>query len=158
MHHRRNELLLVNKPTIVRQGTTAGGLEDEKIKKFATAIVEFGKVSLCLSLFCLSYLSACECDGVCLMSRVSSWCTWALPRHLCSIQNNTTAKTIHRIEILIVLYQIIWWQQRSCKLLLAFVYLRLKEISHQTKERNLYLVIYVTIIPIAAMAGFSLGV
>ena len=44
-HRRRNELLLANKPTIVRQGTTATGLEDEKMKKFATAIVEFGKVS-----------------------------------------------------------------------------------------------------------------
>ena len=36
---------MANKPTIVRQGTTATGLEDEKMKKFATAIVEFGKVS-----------------------------------------------------------------------------------------------------------------
>ncbi|XP_032221437.2 cilia- and flagella-associated protein 54 isoform X1 [Nematostella vectensis] len=40
---RRNELLLANKPTIVRTAATAIGPEDEKIKKFAMAIVEFGK-------------------------------------------------------------------------------------------------------------------
>lgn len=42
---RRNELLLANKPTIVRQAAATTGPEDEKIKKFATAIVEFSKVN-----------------------------------------------------------------------------------------------------------------
>ena len=41
---RRNELLLANKPTIIRQAAAAAGPEEEKIKKFATAIVEFSKV------------------------------------------------------------------------------------------------------------------
>jgi len=45
--NRRNEMLLANKPTIVRIGTTGIGQEDEKIKRFATAIVEFGKVTRC---------------------------------------------------------------------------------------------------------------
>ena len=42
--YRRNELLLANKPTIIRQAAAAAGPEEEKIKKFATAIVEFSKV------------------------------------------------------------------------------------------------------------------
>ena len=42
--YRRNEMLLANKPTIVRQAAAAAGPEEEKIKKFATAIVEFSKV------------------------------------------------------------------------------------------------------------------
>ena len=37
-------LLASNKPTIVRQAVTTAGPEEEKIKKFATAIVEFSKV------------------------------------------------------------------------------------------------------------------
>ena len=37
-------MLLANKPTIVRQAAAAAGPEEEKIKKFATAIVEFSKV------------------------------------------------------------------------------------------------------------------
>ena len=41
---RRNEMLLANKPTIVRQAAATAGPEEEKIKKFATAIVEFSKV------------------------------------------------------------------------------------------------------------------
>lgn len=48
-------MLLANKPTIVRQGTTATGLEDEKMKKFATAIVEFGKVGISTSMFILQF-------------------------------------------------------------------------------------------------------
>ncbi|CAH3193048.1 unnamed protein product, partial [Porites evermanni] len=41
---RRNEMLLAsNKPTIVRQAVATAGPEEEKIKKFATAIVEFSK-------------------------------------------------------------------------------------------------------------------
>ncbi|XP_027049490.1 cilia- and flagella-associated protein 54-like [Pocillopora damicornis] len=40
---RRNEMLLANKPTIVRQAAATAGPEEEKIKKFATAIVEFSK-------------------------------------------------------------------------------------------------------------------
>ena len=43
---RRNEMLLANKPTIVRQAATTAGPEEEKIKKFATAIVEFSKVKI----------------------------------------------------------------------------------------------------------------
>ena len=37
-------LLASNKPTIVRQAVATAGPEEEKIKKFATAIVEFSKV------------------------------------------------------------------------------------------------------------------
>ena len=37
-------MLLANKPTIVRQAAATAGPEEEKIKKFATAIVEFSKV------------------------------------------------------------------------------------------------------------------
>ena len=37
-------MLLANKPSIVRQAAATAGPEDEKIKKFATAIVEFSKV------------------------------------------------------------------------------------------------------------------
>jgi len=43
-YYRRNELLLANKPTIVRQAAATAGPEEEKIKKFATAIIEFSKV------------------------------------------------------------------------------------------------------------------
>jgi hypothetical protein len=35
-------MVLASKPTVVRMAPT--GQEDEKIKRFATAIVEFGKV------------------------------------------------------------------------------------------------------------------
>ena len=37
-------MLLANKPTIVRQAAATAGPDEEKIKKFATAIVEFSKV------------------------------------------------------------------------------------------------------------------
>lgn len=37
-------MLLASKPTIVRQAAATAGPEEEKIKKFATAIVEFSKV------------------------------------------------------------------------------------------------------------------
>lgn len=37
-------MLLASKPTIVRQAAAAAGPEEDKIRKFATAIVEFSKV------------------------------------------------------------------------------------------------------------------
>ncbi|PFX16137.1 Uncharacterized protein C12orf55-like [Stylophora pistillata] len=40
---RRNEMLLANKSTIVRQVAATAGPEEEKIKKFATSIIEFSK-------------------------------------------------------------------------------------------------------------------
>ena len=39
-------MLMANKSTIVRQAAAGAGPEDEKIKKFATAVVEFGKVTV----------------------------------------------------------------------------------------------------------------
>ena len=46
-------MLLANKPTIVRQAAAATGPEDEKIKKFATAIVEFSKVKTRKDNYCI---------------------------------------------------------------------------------------------------------
>ena len=37
-------MLLASKPTIVRQAVATAGPEEEKIKKFAMAVVEFSKV------------------------------------------------------------------------------------------------------------------
>ena len=36
--------MLASKPTVAQQAATAAGPEDEKLKKYATAVVEFGKV------------------------------------------------------------------------------------------------------------------
>ena len=51
LSHRRNELLLGSKPTIIRQAAAAAS-EDEKIRKFATAIVEFSQVTDPVTQYC----------------------------------------------------------------------------------------------------------
>jgi len=52
-------MLLANKPTIVRQAAATAGPEDEKIKKFATAIVEFSKVKKTKRQLFHSFVSSC---------------------------------------------------------------------------------------------------